>query len=242
MPLTDHRLPLSETVAPADEEAVAAVLRKAWRAKTAVYTIGGGTNLAYGLRASRRGVGLSTAALDRVLDYLAGDLTITVEAGLTIAELSRRLASQNQWLPIDVPRAERATIGGVVAANTSGPRRYAYGTIRDYLLGLRAVDGRGTVFAGGGRVVKNAAGYNIPRLLAGSLGTLGVITEVTLMVRPLPKCSALLLCDAADFETAECLLVALNRSRTFPVAVELLAGRCRPGCPWATCPAMPSPA
>jgi glycolate oxidase FAD binding subunit len=85
-------------------------------------------------------------------------------------------------------------------------------------------------------VVKNAAGYNIPRLLAGSLGTLGVITEVTLMVRPLPQCSALVLCDAADFETAECLLVALNRSRTFPVAVELLAGRCRPGCPWGDMP------
>ena len=88
---------------------------------------------------------------------------------------------------VDVPQPDRATLGGAIAANAAGPRRYGYGTIRDYLLGFTAVDGRGQAFSGGGRVVKNAAGYNMCRLMAGSLGTLGVVTQVTLMVRPLPR-------------------------------------------------------
>ena len=136
---------------------------------------------------TRPGIGLSLAKLNRVVDYPAADLTITVEAGMTIAELTRRLAAQRQRLPIDVPQPDRATVGGAVAVNAAGPRRYAYGTMRDYLLGFTAVDGTGRLFSGGGRVVKNAAGYNMCRLMAGSLGTLGVITQVTLMVRPLPR-------------------------------------------------------
>ncbi len=105
------------------------------------------------------------------------------------------MAANRQWLPVDVPWPERATVGGAMAANAAGPRRYAYGTIRDYLLGFTAVDGTGMTFSGGGRVVKNAAGYNMCRLMAGSWGTLGVITQVTLMVRPLPEASALLACE-----------------------------------------------
>jgi glycolate oxidase FAD binding subunit len=224
-------LPLTETVAPADEAAVAALVQNACRRHTAVYPIGGGTSLDYGLRPTRPGIGLSSAGLNRLIDYPAADMTITVEAGFTIAELQRRLMAQRQWLPIDVAQPDKATVGGVVAANAYGPRRYAYGTVRDYLLGIRAVDGRGEAFAGGGRVVKNVAGYNIPRLLAGSQGRLGVITQVTFMVRPAPRASAIVFCDVADFEMAECLLAALGRSRTFPVAVELLAGRPRAGCP-----------
>ena len=230
-------LPLTETIVPADEAAMAAVLQHAAEKKTAVYPLGGETNLGYGLLPTRPGIGLSTHNLARVIDHPAGDLTITVEAGLTMAELGKRLASKRQWLPVDRPRADQATVGGAVAANAYGPRRYAYGTIRDYLLGVRAVDGRGKVFAGGGRVVKNAAGYNVPRLLAGSWGTLGVISQVTFMVRPLPQTSAMVLCDVNDFEGIECLLVALGRSRTFPVAIELLAGRWREGCPLPPPPA-----
>jgi glycolate oxidase FAD binding subunit len=220
-----------KTVIPADEAALARVLRDASAAETAVYPIGGGTSLAYGLRPKRPGIALSTAKLSAVVSFASADLTVTVGAGLPVAELSKRLAAQRQWLPIDVPNAEQATVGGVVAANVFGPRRYAYGTIRDYLLGVRAVDGQGEAFSGGGEVVKNAAGYNIPRLLVGSLGTLGVITQVTLMVQPLPQKTALVLCDLRELETAECLLTGLSRSRTLPVAVELLAGRPRPGCP-----------
>lgn len=256
MPSAMQEVPVTETVTPADEAAVSVVLREAYRNKTPVYPIGGGTCLAFGLRptsragnsqamkragppassgnGSPRGIGLSTACMSRIVDHPVSDLTITVEAGLTIAELNRRLMSQGQWLPIDVPQPGKATVGGVVATNACGPRRYAYGTVRDYLLGIRAVDGRGMIFAGGGRVVKNAAGYNIPRLLAGSHGTVGVITQVTFLVRALPRSSALVLCDVPDFEDADRLLTCLSRSQTLPVAIELLAGRPRAGCPLAT--------
>ena len=116
---------------------------------------------------------LSLAKLNRVIDYPAADMTITVEAGMTIAELNRQLAAGRQWLPVDVPWPDRATVGGAIAVNAAGPRRYAYGTMRDYLLGFTAVDGTGMTFSGGGRVVKNAAGYNMCRLMAGSLGHAG---------------------------------------------------------------------
>lgn len=231
MSTTAQILPVTETAEPADEAAVAELLRKAGRTKTAVYPIGGGTSLAYGLRPNRPGIALSTAALNAIVDYPSNDLTVTVEAGLSLSELNRRLATHRQWLPIEVPLAQRATVGGIVATNSCGPRRYAYGTIRDYVLGIRAVDGQGEAFSSGGRVVKNAAGFNIPRLLVGSFGTLGVITQVTLMVQPLPQSSAFVLCDIDEFDQAECLLAGLTRSQTLPVAIELLAGPPQPGSP-----------
>ncbi len=217
-------LPLTETVTPADEAAVAERLWQAHADGTPVYPIGGGTALDYGVRPTRPGLGLSLAEMNRVVDYPADDMTITVEAGTTIAKLVRRLAVKRQRLPVDVPHADRATVGGAVAANSSGPRRYALGTLRDYVIGLRAADGRGTPFSGGGRVVKNAAGYNLCRLMVGSLGTLGVVTEITLMVRPMIETSAMLTCTVADFEAAEELLAALVQTKTAPVAIELLAG------------------
>ena len=183
------------------------------------------TRLDYGAAAERPGVGLSLAQLNRVIDYPAADLTITVEAGVTMAELARTLAERGQRLPIDVPQADRATVGGAAAVNAAGPRRYGYGTMRDYLLGLRAVDGRGVAFSAGGRVVKNAAGYNLCRLLAGSLGTLGVVTQVTLLVRPLPETSALAACDLARSGVGRATAGRpWSIRQTLPVAVELMAG------------------
>jgi glycolate oxidase FAD binding subunit len=222
--MTTSLLPCTETIAPADEAAVVDALRKASRDGVAVYPLGGGTSLDYGTPPSRPGIGLSLKNLCRVIDYPADDMTITAGAGMTIGELGKHLAEKRQRLPVDIRQPELATIGGVVATNLSGPRRYAYGTIRDYLLGFRAVDGQGGAFSGGGRVVKNAAGYNMGRLMVGSLGTLAVVTQVTLMVRPLPEASALVACDAPDFDAAERLLAALVNTQTLPVAVELLAG------------------
>jgi len=221
---TTDILPLTETLSPADEAAVAAAVRDAHRDRTAIYPIGGGTGLDYGARPSRPGIGLSLGGLDQVIDYPADDMTITVEAGITAAELSRVLAAKRQRLPVDIPRADRATVGGAVATAPSGPRRFALGTLRDYVLGLRAVDGTGSAFSCGGRVVKNAAGYNLCRLMVGSLGTLGVVTQVTVMVRPVPETSALLACDVTDLDTAEILLAALVHTQTLPVTVELQAG------------------
>ncbi|MEX0586396.1 MAG: FAD-binding oxidoreductase, partial [Pirellulales bacterium] len=120
--------------------------------------------------------------------------------------------------------AERATLGGVIATNWSGPRRYGYGTIRDYVIGIRAVDGRGRPFQGGGRVVKNVAGYDFCKLLVGSLGTLGVITQVTLKVKPLAEATSLLAWDLPDWDTAERVLGSLVNSAATPSAIELVSG------------------
>ncbi len=229
--ITAAELPLEHCVAATDEPAVAALIGAAYQSGTPVYPIGGGTSLDYGPKPVRPGIGLSMEAMNRVLDHPADDLTITVEPGLTLAELNRHLAEKRQWLPIDPPEPARATVGGIVATNACGPRRCARGTIGDYLIGIRAIDGCGEAFAGGGRVVKNAAGYNLPRLMVGSLGTLGVLTQLTFMVRPLPTHSAVVICDMPSFQQAECLLAALGRSLSTPTIVELLAGPARPQCP-----------
>lgn len=223
--MDNHRqLSPFETVTPTDAAGVADVLRRAAAEGTAVCPTGGGTSrLPHADRETC--LALSTAKLNRVIDYPAADMTITVEAGITIGELNRQLVAGRQWLPVDVPWPDRATVGGAIASNAAGPRRYAYGAMRDYLLGFTAVDGTGMIFSGGGRVVKNAAGYNMSRLMAGSRGTLAVITQATLMVRPLPETSALLACELRDFELAERLLAGLVRSSVRPVAVELTAGR-----------------
>jgi FAD/FMN-containing dehydrogenase len=213
-----------ETHAPPDQAGVERLVCDAAACGTAIYPIGGGTCLNNGLRRVRPGIGLSLAGLNRVIDYPARDLTITVEAGVTMDQLTRTLAAQGQGLPIDVPQPDRATLGGIVAAGLSGPRRYRWGPIRDYVIGLRAVDGRGQAFSAGGRVVKNAAGYDLCRLLTGSHGTLGVIVQVTLMVKPMPESTALAACGVPDLAAAERLLAAMAHSRTMPAAIELLVG------------------
>jgi glycolate oxidase FAD binding subunit len=217
-------LPLTEILMPADQAAVADAVRQAAEQAMPLYPIGGGTSLDYGASPGEPGPGLSLTGLCRLVDYPARDLTITVEAGMTIADVARRLAAERQRLPIDVPWPQRATVGGVVASCPAGPRQYRWGSIRDYVIGIRAVDGLGTAFSGGGRVVKNAAGYDLCRLLTGSLGTLGAIVEVTLMVKPMPETSALVACGVPDWETAERLLAGLVQTRTLPAAIELLAG------------------
>ena len=217
-------LPLSRTVAPVDQTELADVLRQAYETGTAVYPIGGGTSMEYGLTARQQGWGVSLAALNRVVDYPARDMTITVEAGISMAALSETLAAERQRLPIDAAQPDAATLGGVVATNFSGPRRFSRGTVRDYVIGISAVDGRGVPFKGGGRVVKNVAGYDFCKLLTGSLGTLGVISQITLKVVPIPEASRLLECAPVDFDHAERLLAALVASRTAPTAIELLAG------------------
>jgi glycolate oxidase FAD binding subunit len=216
---------ITETITPADQSAVADAVRSAAARGLAVYPIGGGTRLDYGVKPTRPGVALSLANLNRVIDHPAADLTITVEAGITVAELSKHVTAQRQRLSVDIPQADRATVGGAIAVGEAGPRRYAYGTLRDYLLGFTAVDGTGTVFSGGGRVVKNAAGYNMPRMMVGSLGTLGIVTQVTLMVRPVPEASVFLVCEVPDFNVAERLLADLVASPTRPAAIEFVAGR-----------------
>ncbi len=187
----------------------------------AIYPVGGGTMLGLGLPPTKDGVAVCTSALNGVIDYPARDMTVTVQAGMTVARLQNLLAQENQRLPVDVPNADRATLGGALAANVSGPRRYGFGTMRDYVIGISLVNDEGHETKAGGRVVKNVAGYDLCKLYVGSLGTLGVISQVTLKLKPRPEENALVTVGSTT-DGLEALLDVLHRSRTRPVCVEVL--------------------
>jgi glycolate oxidase FAD binding subunit len=136
-----------------------------------------------------------------------------------MSRLQQTLRAEGQRVPVDVPQSEQATLGGALAVNVSGPRRFGWGTFRDYVIGIRMVNDNGEEFKAGGRVVKNVAGYDICKLAVGSLGTLGIITEVTLKLRPVPEDQALALIPCAD---AESIIACLHQTRTQPVCLELL--------------------
>jgi glycolate oxidase FAD binding subunit len=217
-------LPLIKTYSPADRANVADAVRAAYDAREPVYPLGGRTSLDYGIAPTREGRDLDLAGLAKIVDYTPRDMTILVEAGVRMADLAATLAAEGQQLPIDVPRASEATIGGAVATNWCGPRRYGHGTLRDYVIGIHAVDGRGVAFKGGGRVVKNVAGYDFCKLLTGSLGTLGVITQIALKVKPQSEQSAPIAAACPDWNTTECILQRLVHLAAPPVAIDLLLG------------------
>jgi len=223
-PTTAATLPLSSTTAPATSLEVVDAIRNAAAARTPIYPLGGRTALNFGSATKAAGLGLSTEKLTGVVDYPARDMTITVEAGNTLAALRDVLATERQYLPVDAAQPARATLGGLIATNFSGPRRYGSGTLRDYVIGISAVDGHGTLFKAGGRVVKNVAGYDFCRLLIGSLGTLAVVTQATLKVKPIPAASMLAVAEIASADQAETILAKLVDSRTTPTAIELLTG------------------
>jgi glycolate oxidase FAD binding subunit len=209
---------------PANQSDVADAVRAAYEARRAVYPLGGRTVLDYGNAPTQPGSELDLTGLAKIVDYTPRDMTILVEAGIRMADVTQALAAEGQHLPIDVPRASEATLGGVVATNWSGPRRYGYGTIRDYVIGIHAVDGRGVAFKGGGRVVKNVAGYDFCKLLCGSLGTLGVITQLALKLKPIPESTATVVAACADVATACILLDRLATLVAPPVAIDYLRG------------------
>ena len=157
----------------------------------AIYPQGGRTALDYGGVPRRPGVAIDTTGINRLIDYPFADMTITVEAGMTLSALRAILAEQGQRVLVDAPDPDQATLGGIYATNASGPRRYAAGRPRDQIIGVSFVTSEGVVVKGGGRVVKNVAGYDFPKLLTGSMGTLGIITQLTLKVRPIPEASAI---------------------------------------------------
>lgn len=160
---------------------------------------GGGTKDFYG--EPPRGEPLSTTGLTGITSYEPSELVVTARAGTPLAELEAVLAAQGQCLPFEPPRfGEAGTVGGMVAAGLSGPARASVGAVRDYVLGAMLVNGRGEVLSFGGQVMKNVAGYDVSRVLAGSLGTLGLIAEVSLKVLPLAPSEATLRfeCDQAD--------------------------------------------
>ncbi len=211
-------------VRPRSVEAVSAVVSEVAAAGGAVIPAGNATHLDVGLPPSRYDVALSTAALDRVLTHDAADLTVTVEAGITLAALNAALLAAGQWLPLDPPRAEAMTIGGLIAADRNGPLRLAHGKVRDLLIGLKVVLADGALLKGGGRVVKNVAGYDLPKLFTGSFGTLGVIVEASFKVLPRPAQMRLFVWRAPALGEAVRRALALLDGAVFPVLLEAVNG------------------
>lgn len=167
------------------------------------------------------GLQLCLRQLNAVVDYPARDLTITVQAGMTFGELDRLLQAENQQLPVDVADSQQ-TLGAIVAGDVAGPRRYGYGTLRDYVIGIEAVDGIGRVFHAGGRVVKNVAGYDLCRLLTGSRGCFGILTQLTFKLKPRVPDSQLVVYGFRTLQQLEAALERLNRSAATPVILDVL--------------------
>jgi glycolate oxidase FAD binding subunit len=215
-------LPATLSVRPASASALQELVQAASSAQVALYPVGGATQLDWGLPGTKLGVACVTTELRQVVDYPSRDLTITVQAGLTVGELAALLSSERQCLPVDVPQPDRATVGGAVVTNTSGPRRFGYGTFRDYLVGVTVVTMTGQTARAKGKVVKNVAGYDLCKLYTGSFGSLALVTELTFKLRPRPETSAWVTCSGESLELLEELLAGVLVSRTRPVAIELL--------------------
>jgi len=209
-------------VVPTTASELAEVVQAADHDGQALAPVGGGTQLDLGMPPTRLDVVVDTTALDGVVEYEPADLTITVEAGIRFSRLQRLLAEQGQCLALDPPAEDGATLGGLIATNTSGPLRFAYGTPRDLVLGMRIANPDGALTHAGGRVVKNVAGYDLNKLYIGSLGTLGVIVELSLKLAPIPPASGAVVARFSDLDTARGLLNAVVRSPLAPLAIELL--------------------
>ncbi len=156
----------------------------------AIVPWGGGTQRNLGYPPTCYDLALSTAKLNQITEYSPADLTVTAQAGVTLAQLQETLAAQGQTLPIDAALPDKQTLGGIIAARAGSLRRLSCGSVRDSLLGVSVVNSRAELVKGGGKVVKNVAGYDLPKLYCGSFGTLGLIVEATFKVAPLPETSA----------------------------------------------------
>lgn len=183
---------------------------------------GGGTRMSFGRPPARVDVVLSTARMDRVVDYQPADMTVTVEAGITLSRLQEVLGERGQFLPLDPPFPEKATLGGIVAARDTGTLRHFYGSPRDLLIGLRVADPEGEIVRGGSKVVKNVAGYDLPKLYAGSWGTLGLLAELTFRVLPLPERRETVAVSVPAYEDAETILAAAMDSDLMPSFIEMM--------------------
>lgn len=214
----DGRVP-RWVVFPGSVEEVSRCLALAAGSGLAVAPTGRGTRLGWGNPPRALDLVLSLRRLDRILAHEPADLTMSVEAGATLDGLNARLRPHRQFLPLDPARAGDSTVGGVVATAASGPYRARYGTIRDLLLGVTVVQADGTVVKGGGRVVKNVTGYDMPKLYVGALGTLGVVVAAHLRLHPAPVEEATSL---YGFASAEAVLDAAVAIMDAPLVVSRL--------------------
>lgn len=189
---------------PVDTPQVEQIVRIAEQSGAAIVPVGSGSRLSVGYppEADRPYLLVQTTRFNRVTDYQPEDLTVTVEPGATLAEIQRTLAERRQFLPLDCALPERATAAGIVSSNESGFSRPFYGTPRDLLIGMKAVMSGGVSVKGGGRVVKNVAGYDICKLFTGAWGTVGILTELTFRVRPCNETEIIVVCRAPNLAVA----------------------------------------
>jgi glycolate oxidase FAD binding subunit len=212
----------SAVLQPGSAAQIGEILRFASAERLAVIPTGGRTHLHIGMPPRRYDLALDVSGMDRVLAYEPHDLTLGVEPGITYAELDRSLREKGQFLPLAPPLAERATLAGIVAAAADTPFRYAYGTARDFLLGVEFVTGEGVISKSGGRVVKNVTGYDLHKLFIGSLGTLGVITRLNFRTFPLPPDQRMFVASFADQSGAFALCRAMMKSPLQPRVVDVV--------------------
>src|SRR6202163_3754222 len=196
-------------IEPGTERELAEILRLSNEAGLAVIPRGGGTKLEWGNSPARADLILSTARLTEIIEHAWADLTVTVEAGCTIQKLQETLAQHGQRLALDPLWPEKATVGGVLSANDSGALRLRFGALRDLIIGVTIALPDGTLASSGGKVVKNVAGYDLPKLATGALGTLGVITRAVFRVHPLPKETRTITCMSEDVGEAQQLVLAV---------------------------------
>lgn len=209
---------------PKSENEISEILKSAHNEKKRVSIIGSGTKNGYGGLVEEYDYLLSLANYKGIVEHTVGDMTVTVKPGTTFSELQNYLNQHHQMISIDPNWPNHATIGGIIAANESGPKRLKYGSARDLVIGLRVVYPDGSVIRTGGKVVKNVAGYDMNKLFVGSMGTLGVISEITLKLRPMPKYESLMIISVQEnqLEQIRSFVVALQDSMVEPSSIELL--------------------
>jgi glycolate oxidase FAD binding subunit len=210
-------------VEPGSVEEVSALMKLAAREGLAVAPRGGGTKMHIGDPPRRLDLIVSTARMNEVLEHTPGDQIVRLQAGVKLEDLQKYVSSSDQMLAIDPPESG-ATVGGIVAANSSGPRRYKYGTIRDLIIGITVVLHDGTVAKAGGKVVKNVAGYDLSKLFTGSLGTLGVIATANFRLHPRPEASRTVAVEVTEPQQAQAAAQAIVHSQVEATAVELHYG------------------
>jgi glycolate oxidase FAD binding subunit len=213
----------SFVVEPGSVEETSELMKLAGREGLVVSPRGGGTKMHLGDPLASLDLVVSTARMNEVIEYVPGDQVVRVQAGIKLEDLQDHLSGSNQMLAIDPPE-QGATIGGIVAANSSGPRRYRYGTIRDLIIGITVVLHDGTVAKAGSKVVKNVAGYDLSKLVTGSLGTLGIIATANFRLHPTPEASRTVAVEVESPEAAAGAAQAIMHSQVEASAVELHYG------------------
>ena len=207
---------------PKDQDEVSAALRLCAEARAGVIPWGGGTSIRLGNIPRQADVILELKRLNKLIEHDDANLTASAQAGIKVAELQQILGQRRQFLPVEPPRPDLATIGGTAAANINGARRMLYGGVRDLVIGMKVVLADGQQIKAGGKVVKNVAGYDMCKLFVGSLGTLGVITEATFKMAPIPESAATLVATGPLSQGLQ-LVDQLMQSTLLPAAVAVVS-------------------